>query len=103
MKAENNGQRRYYRIDLAAAIRAEIKELKKAAALHGREEEFLQALKMVTHRLRLDPSTFGEVVKELRHFDMSVHVGSVFPITVRFAFHEAKRLVYITQIFLAQP
>ena len=101
MKAEHNGQLEYYKIDVSTKILNELKALKQVALNKGKEWEFSESFRRIVWRLRTNPSGFGEIVKHHPTLQLRVHVGSEFPLTVRFAFDETKLLVYIMAMFLA--
>jgi len=43
------------------------------------------------------------MVQELHHLRLVIHVGSVFPVTVRFGIHQERPVVFIAKVFLITP
>jgi hypothetical protein len=101
MAEEGNGKPVEYKLDASQKVILEIKRLKQEAETKGIGSAFRNALRRALHRLRVDPADFGELVQELPHLQLLVHVGSVHPVTVRFACHREQRVVYVLRIFLA--
>jgi hypothetical protein len=101
MAEEGNGKPVEYKLDASQNTILEIKRLMQEAKTKGIGSAFRNALRRVMHRLRADPSGFGELVQELSHMQVVVHVGSVYPVTVRFGYHAEQRVVYVLKVFLA--
>jgi len=99
MPTEGNGDQEY-RIDVSQQVLQEISKLAKLAEDTGVGPDFRSSLQQIVARLKHDPTDFGEFILRLAHLELIIHVASVYPLTVRFACHEKKRLVYIMKLFL---
>jgi hypothetical protein len=103
MSGEGNGKQRRYQIAYSGSVRKEIEELAYEAFLLGKRAEFDTALATIVRRLRNDPWNFGEMVQELHHLKLAIHIGSVFPVTVRFGIHRERPIIFIAKVFLIKP
>jgi hypothetical protein len=89
-----------YRLIYPEVVRQEIARLRAGlpdAAARGR---FDAAMRNIEDRMRNDPLGFGEYRYRLAHMQLAVHVGSVMPVTVRYAVHEVRPLVFVLEVVL---
>jgi hypothetical protein len=100
MPNEGNGESKY-RVAFSGAVAQEMVELRKKADETGRGKAFAIAFRRIMERLKTDPRNFGEYVREFHELQLIAHVGSVYPLTVRFAYHKLEMLVFIMKMTLA--
>jgi hypothetical protein len=89
-----------FRLDMSGMIAEEIKQLIQAASAKGLREEAEQSLTIIDRRLRTGPLDFGELVRQSKFSNLLVHVASVYPVSIRFAIHEEKRVVILLKVQL---
>ncbi len=103
MRVPGNGQPRRYHVSFSGALAKVIEELRYEAASTDRGDQFDAAWRTIMERLRSDPWGFGEFVRPFPHIKMKLHLGSVYPVTVRFGIHEELPFVVIAKIWLITP
>jgi hypothetical protein len=100
MAVEGNGNPEF-RVDFSGQVFEEIADLKREAEERGAGLAFRSSWQQIVDRLKHDPKNFGEQIRKLDKMKLIVNVGSVYPLTVRFAYHQIQTLVYIMKAFLA--
>ncbi|HEV3436036.1 MAG TPA: hypothetical protein VG122_01680 [Gemmata sp.] len=84
-----------FEVPISGTVRELLIRLHDMAAANGRKEEFLDALRGISARLRRDPITFGEEVFDLKELQLTVKVAVVLPVAVEFAVYPVRRFVFI--------
>jgi hypothetical protein len=87
-----------FRISCAEIIQNKILELHHLAALHGRAEELLTALKVMKEKLTKEALTWGDPLYPLRAMKLLAHQGVQGPLQVLYAVDEQRRIVYVTEV-----
>jgi hypothetical protein len=95
MSSQGDGQPVLYQVRISEHDRNILKERHREAALAGRGEEFLAALRQIIQRLRKDPLTFGEPIYRLPAIQLLVRQAVVLPLVVDYGVHEERPLVFI--------
>ena|SRR5262245_46584386 len=103
MTLRSNGKPLRYQVSYSGVISKVIDELRYQAYLTGQLEQFDAAWRSIIERLRSDPWSFGEFVRSFPHLQLKLHVGSVYPLTVRFGIHEKLPLVIIAKVIFVSP
>ena len=98
MNPEGNGAAKRFRISISQLVTKAIKKLKKRALNKGIGAEFDRAYGIIVERLRADPEGFGELTGEFQELDLLLHVGSVPPLRVEFAYHKSEPFVVIRKM-----
>lgn len=83
-----------YRVVYSGRVRQRLKVLADMARERGDGDDFVTALREFDRRLRLYPQ-FGEQLTDLRHEPGQMWVGSVRPLTMRYAVFDERRLVVV--------
>jgi hypothetical protein len=91
-----------YRVVYSERVRQRLLALADVARERGDGEGFLAALKEFDRRLRLYPQ-FGEPLLDLEEEPGQVWIGTVRPLTMRYAVFDERRLVLITEIPVLLP
>jgi hypothetical protein len=98
MTPEGNGL--VYKVSLSQALKESIKKSYREAALRGTAKQFLEALRIIHHRLRRDAPNFGEPLYHLRALKFVVYQVVVSPVVVVYVVHEEKPLVFLRSVRL---
>ena len=82
----------------SAAVQAALRDLITQALQQGNElgQKALAAVRAIDARLRTDPRGFGEPCYHLSEMRLEVRLAVVLPLSVTFAVHEEKPLVFVT-------
>ncbi len=99
MAASANGGERY-EVDCSGEIDRAIERLFARALVMSRGKEVLEAFEQVIRRLRHDPLHFGEPIYHLPALRMEIRTAVVLPLSVDFAVHEDRPLVWIKGVKL---
>jgi hypothetical protein len=82
-------------VPLSGAVAALVHQLHGDATRDGRGDEYVSAFRTITSRLRAAADTFGEELFDLPRLGLTVRVGCVLPLSVRFTVHPTERLVTV--------
>ncbi len=97
-RSDDAGSR--YELHSSAAIIRAFERLQLKATRTGRGNEFLAALRQIRQRLRQAPLSFGEPLYRLAALRLRVRSAVVSPVSIHFAVHEDRPLVFITAVSL---
>jgi hypothetical protein len=95
MTKEGNGQSITYHVIMSALTKASVLLLHKQAADLGNGQQFLDAFRKITSRLRNDPLDFGEKLYHLPALRLQVFLAASHGLAVDYAVHAERRLVFI--------
>jgi hypothetical protein len=98
-----NGKPIQFKVDFSGQVGQKIQQLKTEAIANGKGQEFDRAFDQILRRLRSNPADFGELTLRYHKLGLLVHVASVQPLTVEFAYHEKLPFVIIKNVFLNLP
>jgi hypothetical protein len=99
MPAPTNGGHRYELEALASIVRL-LKRLQRQAALEGRGNEMLLALRQIGRRLQTDPLNLGEPLFRLPTLRIQIRTVSLRPLVIDFGVCEDRPLVFFRSIKL---
>jgi hypothetical protein len=98
MTTEGNGP--VYEVKFSQNIKEIIIRLHLQEAARGEGQRFLEALRIIHHRLRRDALNFGEPLFRLRALRLTVYQAVVTPVVVVYVVHEEKPLVFLKDVRL---
>ena len=98
MTSEGNGL--VYEIKFSQNIKKTIIQLHEQAEHRGEGQQFLDALRVIHHRLRRDAAHFGEPLFRLRALKLVVYQVVIAPVVVVYVVHEEKPLVFLRSVKL---
>jgi hypothetical protein len=99
MPSSTNGEGTY-RVVISEAIAKEVGKLQFRASSEGRGERFLQALRTIIDGFINHPRQLGEPLYELNTLRLQVRSLVVRPVSIHFAVHKDRPLVFIKAIDL---
>lgn len=91
-----------YHVEYSGRVRQRLAALADVARERGDGEAFVAALREFDRRLRLYPQ-FGEQLTDLRHEPGQIWIGSVPPLTMRYAVFDERRTVVVAAIPVLMP
>jgi hypothetical protein len=91
-----------YSVDYSGRVRQRLRALTKLARERGDAEAFVAALREFDRRLRVYPQ-FGEQLTDLKHEPGQMWIGSVPPLTMRYAVFDERRMVVVAAIPILMP
>lgn len=91
---EASGSAVPYRVVYSELVRNELKGLLTEAKSHGLGLQALEAIKTIDYRLRVYPQ-FGEPLRDLTTLGVTLWIGSVPPLVVKYVIDEDARSVFV--------
>ncbi len=88
-----------YHLSFAGRSKEQLNALREQAIRLGIKEDFVSALKQIEQRLSLDPLEWGDPLYQLRYLELLLYRGTHAPLNVIYAVDEARKLVYLTQVW----
>jgi hypothetical protein len=88
-----------YRVTYLGPARASLLAAISQAGPAGLIAKCGTALKNIEERLRTEPSELGEIIGRLPLSKLDLYVGSVPPLTVRFAIHQEVPEIFVHKFF----
>ncbi len=98
MTTEGNGT--VYEVKFSQNIKEIIIRLHLQEAARGKGQRFLEALRIIHHRLQRAALNFGEPLFHLRALKLTVYQAVVTPVVVVYVVHEEKPLVFLKDVKL---
>jgi hypothetical protein len=92
-----------YDVSSSAAVTEEFSQLIHAVQDRGLLPVVLPAARWIMEELARTPMPFGESRDYLQHLQLHLRIGFAGPISVQFAVHEERRLVFIRRFRLRLP
>lgn len=94
-----------YQVDVSVSAARLILQSEYMASIHGLKQRFLKALKEIVKELVIDAKSVGIAAKGVAPHSSTLHFRSyrVDVLTVNFAVHEEKRMVWIQGCVLNLP
>lgn len=100
MKPPSNGDGIRYQVEASGTVIQEIKELVDRATVLGIADEVLRSLRQSHRRLQQEPFAVDEPVYRLHTLQLQVRLVVQQPLSVTFAVHEERPLVFIKVVNL---
>ena len=93
-----------FRVSMSAAVAERLRLLSDEVAAAGQLAAFIEALRRIDSRLKVDPIGFGEELFNLRIHGGTVRLAVRLPIAVEFGIYPQQRVVLIRSFrYLAPP
>lgn len=100
--SETQGESGLYRVSYSGRVRDSLFELGLMARSRSRGNEFVAAVQEIDRVLQLYPQ-FGEPLRDLTAEPMTLWIGVIPPLVVRYCVDETRRLVMVGVPFLPLP
>jgi hypothetical protein len=97
-RSEKNGER--HEVHCSGKMAKVIRDLQRQAAIEGRGDEFLVALRQIWRQLRRDPVRLGDPLYDMPAMRLRIRHGVIRPILIHFAVSDDESLVFIKGIKL---
>jgi hypothetical protein len=87
-----------YKIEYMGPVKAQIRDLVLKASALNKQQEVLDALRIIVHQLRTRPLEWGEPKHRTRHPGGLVCLGIRRPLRVRFVTYDAEKVVCLLEV-----
>ncbi|HVK19553.1 MAG TPA: hypothetical protein VM533_21645 [Fimbriiglobus sp.] len=90
-----------YTVSASGAARDQIRQLARRAIRAGLRREFFDDLRSANHRLRHDPGSWGDRLRDYRHAGLGEYRAMSSVLIVHYGVHEASRQVFVREVRLS--
>jgi hypothetical protein len=87
-----------YRVVYPESVQAALRTLYARAAGQNRAHNFLNALRAIDNRLRLEARTFGEPKHRYQALKLELRVAIEPPLVVRYTVHDEEPVVFVKSV-----